>query len=269
MRTRFGFLVLVVVVTISALPRRAGAQSSRSRSSGSAEQPAAEAPPPVDEATRTRARELYMQGVDHWNNQRAEPARQAFQEAYDLVHEPSILFNLGSAQVETGHLIEGRDSYRLFLERVTSGPAARHRREAQRMLQQVQARIPTIKLQIADLAEGDEVFLDARPLAAAELAEPLEVAPSEHTVVVRRGGREWAHEMVTVAEREQKTEQVALVEPPTVPTPEETARAAAIDEHQDQRTPAERRRRRIIIGSSVAGGVAVIATILAVVLATR
>jgi hypothetical protein len=228
-------------------------------------QPSAE----VSESTRQRARELFQEGVTHLDAQEWEAAREKFAEAYELVHEPSILLNLAHAQVEAGYLIEGAASYRRFLDEVRTGRLARNRRDAQIALNAVEARIPKIRINAPTLQEGDEITLDGAPFDRTQLGTDVQVAPGDHLVLVTRGDETYANESFTLAERERRTLDLPLTAPVAAPTPEQLARASAGRESQ-RRPMGDVRRRRIAVGVGVGIGVpAVLSIIAGIIIATR
>lgn len=224
--------------------------------------------PEASEADRARARTLFQEGVTHLDASEWEAARVKFQEAYDLVHEPSILLNLAHAQVESGHLIEGAESYRRFLDEVRTGRLARNRRDAQNALNAVEARIPKLRINAPTLQEGDEITLDGAPFDRSRLGTDVLLAPGEHLVVVTRGDETWANEGFTLAERERRTLDLALTQPVAAPTPEQLARTSVGRERA--RPSDSQRRRRIAYGVGIGAGVpTVLAVIAAIVIVVR
>lgn len=216
----------------------------------------------VSEADRARARELFQEGVTHLDASEWEAAREKFEQAYALVHEPSILLNLAQAQVESGQLMEGAESYRRFLDEVRTGRLARHRRDAQAALTAVEARLPRLRVNAPALQEGDVITLDGRPFERAQLGTDVRLAPGEHLLLVRRGDETWANEGFTLEERERRTIDLALTGPVAAPTPEQLARTTAGAE--GTRMPAERaRRRRLGFGIGLGAGIPVVMTIIA------
>lgn len=203
---RFAFGVGLVVLTLVTVldPMVASAQEASS-------------------SQRALARDLFGQGVTHARAENWGEAREAFQQAYDLVPQPTILLNLASAQVQSGRLVEGAETYRQFLREVTSGRLAVHREAAQQALTTVEGRIPRLELRIQGLNSDDVVKLDGEPLIAAAVQNELPISPGDHNIVVLRDGEEWANQDFTMAERELRSLDVELVQPVHVPTPEELA----------------------------------------------
>lgn len=71
------------------------------------------APAPASDVALSR--EKVKEGVANGNAGDWEAARSAFTEAYRLWPRPGILFNLAGAEVKTGHVLAGIESYRRVL----------------------------------------------------------------------------------------------------------------------------------------------------------
>lgn len=160
------------------------------------------------------AREAYQSGMAAVREDRWEDAYQSFARAYALVGRPLILLNLATAQVQTGRLVEGAESYRRFVREATEGAVLDHRDEASARLAELEPRIPRAVLRLADLEEGDEVTLDGRPLSRAALAAPLPLDPGPHALEVRRSGEPVASTTFRLEEGQQR--EVSLDAPPGI-----------------------------------------------------
>ncbi|MFO0683694.1 MAG: tetratricopeptide repeat protein [Sandaracinus sp.] len=142
-----------------------------------------ETPTASPEATE-QARQLFERGLASLSAERWEEARGLFEQAWELTPRPSILVNLGTAQRQSGQLVEARDSYRTFLERYPTHELAARTRTS---LAEVEALIPHMTIQVEGLRDGDEVFLDETPVPA--LATRFEANPGLRQVSLWRGGR--------------------------------------------------------------------------------
>lgn len=220
---------------------------------------------------RSLARQLFSQGVEHAQANRWDEARDAFQQAYDLVPNPTILLNLAGSQVQSGRLVEGAEAYRQFLREVTSGALARQRPAAEEALSDVEARIPRLRLVVPGLQDGDVVKLDGEPLMRAVLNNELPISPGEHVVIVERDGALWGQGTVTIAERELKQFEVTLEAPANVPTPEELAAQQGQEDDTIDLTPTRPEHHDnsmwIYIGAGV-GGAVVVGVLVGVLVAT-
>lgn len=141
---------------------------------------------PADTSTDTtdQARQLFERGIASLAAERWEEARGLFEQAWALAPRPSILVNLGTAQRQSGHLVEALASYRTFLERFPDHELAARTRAS---LAEVEALMPHLTIQVEGLHEGDEVFLDEDPVPT--LASPFPTNPGLRQVSLWREGR--------------------------------------------------------------------------------
>ena len=170
---------------------------------------APEEPAAPTAAETTLAREQFRAGVDAARSGRWWEALEAFTRAYELAPRPLTLLNLAGAQVETGHLVEGAESYRRFI-REAEGRAAEQVPAAEEALAAVEPRIARVRLEITNLARRDLVELDDLPLSEAVLGAELPVNPGDHIVRVARADEEIARESFQVEEGERRAEPVRL-----------------------------------------------------------
>ena len=175
-------------------------------------------------AETTLAREQFRAGVDAARSGRWWEALEAFTRAYELAPRPITLLNLAGAQVETGHLVEGAESYRRFI-REAEGRATEQVPAAEEALASVEPRIARVRLEISNLARRDLVELDDAPLSEAVLGAELPVNPGEHVVRVERADEEIGRESFRVEEGERRIPPVLLQLPlaPLEPEDEDAA----------------------------------------------
>lgn len=171
---------LVGAPVASAQRRRAAPPQQQTQ----AQTPPAQVEPVVDPATLERARQLFEQGLASLARERWDEARILFEEAWQLSPRPSILVNLGTAQRQSGLLVEARDSYRLFLERFPTHELAEQTRAS---LANVEELMPELTIHVEGRQEGDEVFLDEQPAPALDRA--FATNPGLRSVSLWRGGR--------------------------------------------------------------------------------
>jgi hypothetical protein len=132
------------------------------------------------------ARALFYEGVAHARNGQWEQALAAFQAAYGLAPEPSLLFNLASAQLRSGKLLASSANYRRFLaSSARTGPASA-RRAAELQVARIEQRIPRLRIEIEGLREGDRISLDQTRVYPDELGHDMWLDPGVHTVRVER-----------------------------------------------------------------------------------
>ncbi len=145
-------------------------------------QPRTEAAPAEDGTER--ARELFERGIDALGRERWDEARILFEEAWELAPRPSILVNLGTAQRQSGRLVEARESYRIFLERFATHELAAQTRQS---LAEVDELMPQLTVHVEGRQEGDEVFLDEQRIDTLDVA--FATNPGLRQVSLWRGGR--------------------------------------------------------------------------------
>lgn len=73
-------------------------------------------------ADRTRARELYEQGVEYYNMNRYGTALEKFNCSYRLYPHRDTLFNMGRCNEEVGNYQAASENYRLYIERYPEAP---------------------------------------------------------------------------------------------------------------------------------------------------
>jgi hypothetical protein len=160
------------------------------------------------------ARELFRNGVAHAEGSRWPEALDAFQRAYALWPQPTVLFNLAGAQERTGHLVAASESYRRFLREATSGTAAQFRDEAETGLARVEPKIGRIRVLARDMEIDDQLVIDGAVVSRALIGTDMPIDPGAHVIAVRRGRTDLVHADVTIAEGEHRAEPIELVVPP-------------------------------------------------------
>ncbi len=215
-------------------------------------------------AQSDEAREAFRQGVRAFRQDDFERARELFERAYELSERPSILVNLGSAQRQTGQLLQARESYRRFLE-LSDDERLKGRVRAE--LEEVEALIPQLRIRVENLAPSDVVTVDGQVLV--DLNAPFETNPGWREVRVTRGGRVVASVRVNV--EPEGREEVSLTVPElTDPrevaqqaqrAPREPDRAALHPEDENEGSPVG-----LIVGVSVGVVAAAVAVVLAILL---
>ncbi|MEI8255186.1 MAG: hypothetical protein WCJ30_05880, partial [Deltaproteobacteria bacterium] len=177
-------------------------------------QTAAPTPPSANEIAL--AREQSRIGVEAARQQRWTEAREAFERSYRLYPRTLTLLNLAGAQVESGQLVEGTESYRRFLQEATSGPAAAQRDAAQHALMDAEARIPRLRVAAAGLLASDQLLLDGQAVSHAALGAQLPVDPGPHVLAVLRNGTDIVHTSFSVEPRGTRDVSLTVPAPPPV-----------------------------------------------------
>jgi hypothetical protein len=138
------------------------------------------------------ARQMFLEGVDHARKAQWDLAFAAFEAAYALAPQPTLLFNLAAAQMRTGRLLASNANLRRFVNSEDPAVGRAQRRTAELLLSQVEARIPRLRIEIEGVKDGDRILLDQARIYAEELGRELWIDPGLHHVRVDRphGGQE-------------------------------------------------------------------------------
>lgn len=156
-------------------------------------------PEPPD-SVRSVARAHYTEGVEASQRQDWDAAREAFQRGVDVAPFAPIVYNLATAQAETGRLVAAAENYRRFLRRCSTAESPDNRDDATELLGQIEPRIARARVDIAGLGESDVVELDEVALNRAMLSAPIPVDPGAHGLRVVRRGEEVGSTQFRVAE---------------------------------------------------------------------
>jgi hypothetical protein len=193
-------------------------------------------PTPADKAT---ARDAYLAGTDLRAKGNHKGALEKFRAAYALLPTPITALEVGRSLVDTGQLIEGNEK---LIEAATmpakpneSADAKKARADAKKLADEVEARIPSIKVQISGAPDGGSIVvsIDGRDVPVDALATPRKVNPGKHTIVAKVEGGEPSETTVTVAEGESRTVKLAVKAPDT----SERASGAARRHDGERTTP--------------------------------
>ncbi len=154
------------------------------------------------------ARRLFHEGMASARAERWAEAHEQFARSYELVRRPRILVNLGTAQVQTGRLVQAAESYRRFLREVTRGRDAAHRQTVEAALSELEPRLAHVRLSVAGLEYTDRVEMDGQEIAHAAVGVEMPANPTAHRFTVTRDGAVVAEAEVELAEGERR--EVAL-----------------------------------------------------------
>ena len=78
----------------------------------------------TSEEDREKARDLFVVGKAHFQEERYEEAMKAFTESYNLSSEPNLLYNLGTTAERLGDTERAIAYYELYLEELPEAPDA-------------------------------------------------------------------------------------------------------------------------------------------------
>ena len=169
--------------------------AARAQEAPPAEGERAAASPENLEATQ-RAREHFMAGVEHFSAHRYRDAIRAFSLAAQLIPSADLWFNIARAHEELSEYEEAIEHYQRYLRDRVDPPdraelerhiaALEQRAEAEREARRTQPTTGTLRLSAN--RDGAEIQLDGESAGQAPWAEPREVAPGRHALVVTREG---------------------------------------------------------------------------------
>jgi hypothetical protein len=142
---------------------------------------------PVDPARSASARALFEQGVAHVDRDEWGAAAEAFRRALSLRDSQVIRYNLASALVELGKLVEASEL--LHIVQADAHAATSLQQQAAEKLAEIEPRIArvTIHTEAAALPEL-VVELDDLELGLTQFDLPLSVDPGKHVVRARLAG---------------------------------------------------------------------------------
>jgi hypothetical protein len=187
--------------------RRAAASLSLALAVALAAPAAGADPSPADKA---RATQLMDDGFDHREKGDEQSALKAFGAADTIMNVPTTAIEVARSQAALKMLVEAQATAirvtKMPLRAKEPAPFVQARKDAEALLVELAARVPTLQVEIAGVKESDspEVRIDNDAVPAEELRAPRKLNPGPHRVVVRLAGEEKS-ESVTLAERDSKT----------------------------------------------------------------
>lgn len=153
------------------------------------------------------ARALFGEGVQLTQEERWEEAAERFRRVMRVRATAQVKYNLALALAHTTALAEAAALLREVLD--DRELDRRTRRDAQRLLEEVEPRLAHLTVRVQGDEAGLALTLDGAPLGIDRLGAPIAVDPGRHRLAVRRGEREAGSREVTLAEGE--SSEVTLV----------------------------------------------------------
>ena len=164
------------------------------------------------------ARKRFQEGVAAADARNYEAARLAFQQAYALKPHPSVLRNLGQAELKTGHHLDAARHLSTFIRdhlRHTGG-----RESAKKSLAEAETKIGKLLLEV-DVA-GAEITVDGEISGRSPLgADPIYVEPGQRVVRVQKDGYDLYEQ--TQGFEPDRVIRLKVALRPTAPAPTEAA----------------------------------------------
>ncbi len=146
----------------------------------------ASAQPPTTDVRTQRARELFIEGVEAFDQKRYEDARTAFLQAYALKRHPAVLLNIGQCELRLGRPVTGGNHLQRFLREHKSATEAQTK-AAKEGISEARRRTGYIVV-IVDTDEAT-VTIDGQSQGRSPLLDPVFVKPGKHKVTASHGGR--------------------------------------------------------------------------------
>jgi hypothetical protein len=178
---------------------------------------------PPTAAEKETARALVRSGDAKYEARDFRGALRDYQAADALVGVPTTAVEVARCHAELGELVEALDAalrVGRYPKRANEPEVfTRSRADAAQLAEQIQPRIPVLKIEAAGVPADValSVSIDGNALPAAAARFPAKVNPGQHAVVVTADGFSRATQQVKVEEGEKRTVSVTL-EPEAAPT---------------------------------------------------
>jgi hypothetical protein len=169
--------------------------------------PLAAAQSDVDATRDASARTFFEEGVRMAEQGNWVDAEDRFRRALTLRSSPVIAYNLASALVERGKLVEASETVRRVLADENVDPQLKQ--SAARMSTDLQQRISHLTVDVSGWQPGDSALLDGNALLEAQLRIEIPIDPGSHQLRIERAGNTAAWQSITLAPGERQ--QVILV----------------------------------------------------------
>jgi hypothetical protein len=209
-----------------------------------------------DPARAASARALFEDGVALADKGQWLDAADRFRRALVLRDSQVIRFNLATALIETGKLIEATE----LLRQVDRDEAAdrKLRDDAHSHLQSAQRRLGKLTVTATGLHEGVTLLLDDRPLDPVQIGVAMPADPGAHRVRAVRQGEELEMREVSLGEGESAIVSLEL-DGGGVASPAEAAATVVTPQAAPLRDDGGEGKRRKLLGWSLGGGAVVVA----------
>jgi PEGA domain len=169
---------------------------------------------PTNHAVRM-ARKRFQEGVAAVDAGNYEVARVAFQQAYALKPHPSVLHNLGHAELRTGHYLEAARHLSIFVRDTTYGKPAQ-REAATKSLAEAEAHVGSVIIHV-DVV-GAEITVDGERAGRSPIVDPFYAEPGERVIRIQKDGYE-AYEKTQLIEAGRTTQLKITLDVARAPTP--------------------------------------------------
>jgi hypothetical protein len=169
---------------------------------------------PSNEAVKM-ARKRFQEGVASVDAGNYEAARVAFQQAYALKPHPSVLRNLGQAELKTGRYLEAARHLSTFVRDTTYGTAP-EREAAAKSLAQAETQVGRVLVQVD--VQGADITVDGELAGRSPVTDPFYAEPGERLIRIQKEGYD-PYEKTQVIEAGRTTQLKIVLDAAAVPKP--------------------------------------------------
>jgi hypothetical protein len=182
-----------------------------------------------DEGAKLVARELMAKGRTQRDNKDFPGALESFSKAHAIMHVPTTLLEAARARADAGLLLEALallgELQNLAPKSGEPVPFAKARTDARQLGAELEARVPTLSIDLAGSPQAAATKLWIDGVLRADCVSSCRVNPGKHVVVARAPSAQ-AEEQLELAERE--TQKLELVfSPDSRPLPKAFVGASA------------------------------------------
>jgi hypothetical protein len=165
---------MVVLCALCAAPGQVRAQTSE----------AANGPPAAQ--VLDQARQLFNQGLEYVEREDWAQAEDRFRRVLALRSSHVVSYNLASALMHLGRLVESSELLRAIVRDTTADVTTRD--AATQLLSELEPRIGSLTIRVSGDARGAILHLDDKPIELSGSVQALSVDPGEHHVSLERDG---------------------------------------------------------------------------------
>jgi hypothetical protein len=173
-------------------------------------------------ADRETARALMDDGFARRDKGDHAGALEHFLAADTLMHVPTTGIEVARERALLGQLIEAREAatavQRFPAKPGEPAPFAEARAQAQKLDEELGARIPSLRIVLRGSDPGATVAVDGVDVPTLTLLVPRKLNPGTHTIIAKSGGKERT-EQAGLKERESKELVIDFAAPPPAPPP--------------------------------------------------
>jgi hypothetical protein len=177
-----------------------------------------------DSAAVDQARKLFAEGLKFVELEDWAQAEDRFRRVLALRSSHVVAYNLASALVHLGRIVESSELLRAIVRDATA--EATTREAATQLLSEIEPRIGSLTIRVSGDATGASLKLDDKQVELTGSVQTVSVDPGEHHVALARDGAELISKSAQVGgDAPLQVELTLELNPP--PAPEAAARAAS------------------------------------------